>query len=247
MPLAGIDGGGLADLIAGSRFAGETTWLVCDGTGGPEAARLRGRIVTHYAGRGSEADDRIGRMIDASSSPRRLTVVSSDHRVRRMAQRRRCAWLSAESFLSQLVDDSNARSTRRAMRPPVPLDRRQVDRWVRSFGLDAALLEIPASERPSSSRLHIAPMDGSAAKNSSNPRHPPSVDRDAPPTGRDVSPREPDPSPTGRRRALEGVERLDQVDPAELDRFDMSEWLPPEEPTRRERRAARRGRSRRKE
>lgn len=220
--LAGIDVAELAELIAASRYGTETVWLVCDGRPASGRSQRHGRIITHYAGKGSDADAHIGRMIDASTTPRRLTVVSSDHRVRRMALRRRCVALASESFLGHLAVDAVQVVRPRIPRPSVPLDERQIDRWVREFGLDPDVLELRRST--------ASPAPGSAA--GSDVRQSPSRGNvNVPP-----------PNPA-RRRALEGVERLDQVDPTELDRFDMNEWLdwlPAEERTNRASRRKRR-------
>ncbi|HMN97297.1 MAG TPA: NYN domain-containing protein [Phycisphaerales bacterium] len=164
-------------------------------------ATMRGRIVTHYAGPGREADECIGRMIDASTHPRRLTVVSSDRQVQRMARRRRCTTVASETFLALLAEDHHAAARAstgsRAAFPAqsIPLDRRQVNRWIDLFGLQGDWLEIPASAAPQ------APAEDPRA-----PRGEPAAD---------LAP----------RRPLEGVTSLDQIDPAELDRFDMAEWL----------------------
>ena len=69
------------------------------------------RIKTDYQGLnlifalGDEnADARIEDLIAAHSAPKSLTVVSSDRRIRRAAQRRRARSLSADEFLD-LLDD----------------------------------------------------------------------------------------------------------------------------------------------
>lgn len=234
--LAGIDVAGLADLIEASRYRAEMVWLVCDGTGRGARSERRERIVTHYTGIRSDADSHIGRMIDGSSTPRRLTVVSSDHRVRRMALRRRCVALSSEAFLGQLASDANRRGKPREVRPPVPLDQQQVDRWVREFGLEGALLDVaPAA---TSAVDGPRPDVGESSAAPTNTQVGPSM-RDPSTTRGSGTPSQSSPPTSPRRRALEGVSRLDEIDPAELERFDMNEWLPPETP-RRGNRASRR-------
>jgi hypothetical protein len=149
--LAGLEVAGLAALIALSRYAKAAAWLVCDGVGPPLSTRDGGRILTKYAGHGRSADDEIERLIERSSAPRRMTVVSSDHRVRQAARRRRCRWLRSEEFLEHLAADvqrGRGQGPRRALtldRSALPLHRDEVQRWVERFGLDAHLLGVPAS------------------------------------------------------------------------------------------------------
>jgi len=257
--LAGVDVLGLADLIEVSRYRAETVWLVCDGAAGPNRPTLRGRIVTHYVGHTGDADTQIGRMIEASSGPRRLLVISSDHQVRKMAQRRRCRWLSSEDFLAQLGHDGlhainrnvgppgatprRRAATRGEASPPrpmspraaLPLKGREVSSWVRRFGLDASWLSIESSgsgnaASDSASDFTRGPelnalaegdglrsIDGAAPSKALSTKT--STNRDQP-SGEQSKPQ------PRQGRALEGVRTLAEIDPAELERFDMSEWLP---------------------
>jgi predicted RNA-binding protein with PIN domain len=59
------------------------------------------------------ADARIEKLIAAHFSPRSLTVVSSDHRIRRAARRRKARALTADQFLDQLDRWRTERSERR--------------------------------------------------------------------------------------------------------------------------------------
>jgi hypothetical protein len=201
--LAGVDVEGLAALIASSRFGRMDAWLVCDGRARDGAKRrwLGRHIVAQYAGSGIEADDAIDAIVAGSSSPRRLIVVSSDGRVVRGARKRRCRVESAESFLQKLVHDAGRIRVRVAGKPERPLGPDEVERWVRLFGLDDDVLRMHGS---------TAPKEAAGS----------------PPTDKQklvhVATR---PVEGAKRRALEGVARLDEVDPAELERFDMGEWL----------------------
>jgi hypothetical protein len=78
-------------------------------------------------------------MLNESSHPRRITVVSNDREVQRSARRRGARVLGAEAFLRQLAQDAAAapRGKRAvARRDPGPLTARQVDAWLRYFGID---------------------------------------------------------------------------------------------------------------
>jgi len=111
--LAGIDLDGLADLIEVTRFGRGETWIVCDGMrprGGP--AR-RERVWFSWAGGGVKADDVIVGLVQRSSSPRRMTVVSTDRNVTKIVRRRGADTMTSEEFLERLAADwRNARPGR---------------------------------------------------------------------------------------------------------------------------------------
>lgn len=60
------------------------------------------QLQIHFADRGEEADDLLERLILADHAPRKLTVVSSDHRVQRAARRRRARALDSERWWTEL-------------------------------------------------------------------------------------------------------------------------------------------------
>jgi hypothetical protein len=152
--LAGLDGPGLAELIARSRW-GSGAVLVCDGVkprGWPRAVE---GVELRYAGPGRDADTLLERMIGDSPDPRRLTVVSSDNRVRRAGKRSGCKVLSSEGFLTQLaarIDSPRVRAGSPASgKPEVPLDAFAIRRWLEEFGVSPEELRRMAGE---ASRAH---------------------------------------------------------------------------------------------
>jgi uncharacterized protein len=94
------------------------------------------------------ADARIETLIAAHSAPKSLTVVSSDRRIRRAAQRRRARTLGADEFLDLLERFQNATrhepSSQNAALPgshdrDSPLSAEEAAHWMTEFGeLDAA-------------------------------------------------------------------------------------------------------------
>jgi predicted RNA-binding protein with PIN domain len=98
-----------------------------------------GNVRVAYAGGGASADAAIERLVNESSHPRRITVVSNDREVQKSARRRGAKVLRADDFLRQLATDA-ARAPRGkrsvARRDPGPLTSRQVDAWLRYFGID---------------------------------------------------------------------------------------------------------------
>ena len=94
------------------------------------------------------ADARIEALIAAHSAPKSLTVVSSDRRIRRAAQRRRARTLSADEFLDLLERFQTAKrhemsyqnpATPRSLDRDSPLSAEEAALWLAEFGeLDAA-------------------------------------------------------------------------------------------------------------
>ncbi len=94
------------------------------------------------------ADARIEILIAAHSAPKSLTVVSSDRRIRRAAQRRRAQTLSADEFLDLLERFQTAKrremasqnhATPRSLDRDSPLSAEEAAFWLAEFGeLDAA-------------------------------------------------------------------------------------------------------------
>jgi uncharacterized protein len=166
--VAGIIGGGtgpgslqrarlaLLNFLAESLEPGQLTHtiVVFDSHdppwGLPRQLEHRG-ISVRFATQYQEADDLIEELILADSAPRRLVVVSSDHRIQRAARRRRCKAVDSDSWYAELV---RARRERRQSepeapaRPAVPLLAEDVDYWLRQFGGESAFTELLARESP---------------------------------------------------------------------------------------------------
>jgi len=59
-----------------------------------------------FAPAGTDADSEMERLIADHDAPRQLLVVSSDHRLHRAAQKRRCQAIDSEAFWESLADSS---------------------------------------------------------------------------------------------------------------------------------------------
>jgi len=214
--LAGIDAQGLIELLVESRYRHEKTTLVCDGVptpparpGGAAGAGAGDRpndrrasqfsiITIRYSGHGRPADDLIGQLVQASSAPRRLIVVSSDHAVQRAAKKRRCPTLTSQEFLQQLVYDARGLESggAAAVAKPLPGDMTddQVDRWVKVFNLDQETIEIPTGYVPPTKHelrtpKAVAGSDAAKSDVSVNPLNDAAADLELPhPVGGELPP-----------------------------------------------------------
>jgi uncharacterized protein len=114
----------------------------------PRSTHHRG-IQVCFASQYEEADDLIEELIGAECAPRRLTVVSSDHRIQRAAKRRKAHAVDSDVWYAELLR-SRAERLRTApalpAKPPVPLLAEDVNYWMRQFGGESALMDFLKTE-----------------------------------------------------------------------------------------------------
>lgn len=87
-----------------------------------------------------EADDMLESLIRKHSSPKGLTVVSSDNRIRKCAMARRAISVGSDEFLDRLERLKNlpdVGSEEEASRAEYKLSDREVQDWLREFGEDS--------------------------------------------------------------------------------------------------------------
>ena len=132
----------LLNFLAESLAPGEIakTTVVFDAKEAPWGAKNtidhRG-ITVRFASRWPDADCLIEELIVQNSSPRRLTVVSSDHRLQCAARRRKAHAVDSDIWYKELVQKRLARRNTQSAapeRPDVPLLAEDVAYWVRQFG-----------------------------------------------------------------------------------------------------------------
>jgi hypothetical protein len=90
-------------------------------------------IHIHYALDG-EADDVIELLIQRESTPRKLTVISDDHRIQQAARRRRCPVLGCMDYLDRM----ERLRKRKALAPqpqvkPEGVSKDEAQHWLREF------------------------------------------------------------------------------------------------------------------
>lgn len=140
--LAGLGEASLCGLLAQSPWARGGVTVVCDGRPKPHSPDpgAVGAVQLVFSGPGRSADDVIIELIQKDTSPRRLTVVSSDRTIRKAARRRRARDWSSEEFLSRLARAARGGSGGGATSPgkpgAEPMGDEQVERWLDWFGID---------------------------------------------------------------------------------------------------------------
>jgi uncharacterized protein len=100
----------------------------------PDEQEYQG-IHVRFAVHQEQADDLIESLIQHSSAPRQLAVVSDDHRLQQAARRRDCQALGCLDFLEEL-----AHGYRKQRRPPAsapaekqPLSQQEMQMWLSQF------------------------------------------------------------------------------------------------------------------
>lgn len=147
----------VASVVPKSKRSATT--VVFDGKEAPPGLSRVGEfagIQVMFSEPGTEADDLIEELILADSAPRRLLVVSSDHRIQRAAARRQAKSIDSEVWYHQQrpsPDAINAELTRETdadAAGPSRLTEAEVADWLSEFGeFDVADIqnEIDTAER----------------------------------------------------------------------------------------------------
>jgi hypothetical protein len=114
----------------------------------PRSVEHRG-LTVRFAARFEDADSLIEELIRRHSAPRRLTVVSSDHRVQRAARRRKAHFIDSDAWYAEVVRQRHQRqqsAPEGLERPYVPLLEEDVDYWICRFGGESALTALMEKE-----------------------------------------------------------------------------------------------------
>ncbi len=102
-------------------------------------ANLPGRFIHEgihvlFAEPGHEADEVIEKLISQNSAPRRLTVVSSDHRIQNAIRRRKGIGLDSDLFLKQIESPHRQIGPSRNSASPTSDPNRDLKFWMEEFG-----------------------------------------------------------------------------------------------------------------
>lgn len=133
-------------------------------------------VAVRFAREYDSADELLEEIIAAHHSPKRLTVVSSDHRVQRAATKRRATAIDSHRWYADAAERLNARKKRTArdelpeVKPDVALTQGEVEYWVKLFGpVDLNIDLDPSAEQPATKRHKPADKSRRAAVNKKSP------------------------------------------------------------------------------
>ena len=100
-----------------------------------DKSKSRGLKVV-FSGHGRTADEVIIQMVNKSSGPRDLTVVSSDRQIRAAAKRRGCKLKRAGEFIQEAAKELARANSNHSAEPTEKqegLSREQTKKWLREF------------------------------------------------------------------------------------------------------------------
>jgi predicted RNA-binding protein with PIN domain len=126
----------LARLLTEKEASG--TLVVFDAAdappGLPQIVQHRG-ITARFAANHADADTLIEELIESESQPRRLTVVSSDHRLHRAARRRKSTCVDSDQWLAELYQrrESTRPAAASSAKPQEQPTSQEVDYWLEKF------------------------------------------------------------------------------------------------------------------
>lgn len=111
--------------------------VIFDGMGPPDKRELANiaNMEVYFSGPDCEADDIIEEKILESSAPKGLVIVSSDRKVRAVAQRKKTTSVKSNYFWLSLIEQLDKK-------PPVPepkekrngISEHETDQWLDEFG-----------------------------------------------------------------------------------------------------------------
>jgi predicted RNA-binding protein with PIN domain len=131
---------GLCRIIG--RYLKLTGWkgeVIFDGTGPRDKSGFDNisNLEVFFAGLGTDTDTVIEDKISASSAPKRLTIVSSDRRLRKAARARKATSLKSEIFWNNIHKQLSRKRTEKE--PPAKrqgLTDGETKQWLEFFGLE---------------------------------------------------------------------------------------------------------------
>jgi len=121
------------------KAIGETGQIVFDGTGPQDKSRFDNieNLEVFFAGMGNDADTLIEDKIRASTAPKRLSMVSSDRRLRDAARARKATIVKSQVFWNNIRKQLKQKKT--IKEPPAKrlgLNQSETKQWLKYFGLN---------------------------------------------------------------------------------------------------------------
>ena len=139
------DSGAISDVglcrILGMYFTltGEKGEMIFDGTGPPEKSGFDNisNLEVFFAGIGTDADTVIEDKISASTAPKRLTIVSSDRRLRKAARTRKATSMKSDVFWNDVLKQlGRKRPVKEPTEKRQGLSEGETDQWLEFFGFE---------------------------------------------------------------------------------------------------------------
>ena len=106
--------------------------------GFPRKLEYRGLFV-HFAAKYDDADSLIEELVQQDTAPKRLTVVSSDHRIHRAAHRRGATAVDSDVWFAEIVRlrrELAQRAPESTVKPGASVSESEVEFWLREFSSD---------------------------------------------------------------------------------------------------------------
>jgi hypothetical protein len=121
------------------KLTGENGQIIFDGIGPPDKSGFDNisDVEVFFAGQNTDADTVIEKKITASTAPKRLTVVSTDRRLRRAARARKASAIKSEDFWVAVQKRVRAKSrSREPAEKRLGLTDSETEQWLEFFDLD---------------------------------------------------------------------------------------------------------------
>jgi predicted RNA-binding protein with PIN domain len=174
----------------------------------PNTSRFAGMAVI-FARPEGDADLVIARWLDRHPAPRHVTLVSGDRALQRAARGVGARWLDSHSFLMELADRAQRRSSPEPEKPEGTLSPAEAAEWSRWFGpvelADLAAEPLPVPLAPLAPPVPIPGASPAVGPASS----PPSENHSTAPSTRHHKPAPRGPSPTRRPAETNAAPRPD--------------------------------------
>jgi predicted RNA-binding protein with PIN domain len=121
------------------KQTGQTGEIIFDGTGPPDKNGFDNisNLEIFFAGLGTDTDTVIEDKISASTAPKRLTIVSSDRRLRKAARARKATSIKSEVFWNNIQKQlSRKRPPKEPPEKRKGLTEGETRQWLDIFGLE---------------------------------------------------------------------------------------------------------------
>jgi len=121
------------------KLTGETGEIIFDGTGPRDKSGFDNisNLEVSFAGQGRDADIIIEDKIKTSTAPRRLTIVSSDQRLRKAGRVRKTTVIKSEVFWNLVQKQlSRKKAAREPAEKHLGLTESETKQWLEFFGIE---------------------------------------------------------------------------------------------------------------